>query len=109
MKWCLSGKFDLKDVVPVTFGSTLSPTRKSVAISQNIERSRKYENISLKRNREDIPTNDDSFYNSKKSNNTKGLFGKQNDNKDKNHGKNTAKDQLSSHCCDPTEEPYFHL
>ena len=96
MKWCLSGKFDLKDVVPA-------------AISQNNERSRKYEKIYLKRNREDIPTNDDSFYNSKKSNNTKGLFGKQNDNKDKNHGKNTAKDQLSSHCCDPTEEPYFHL
>ena len=108
-KWCLSGKFDLKDVIPATSGSTLNPTRKSATISQNIERSRKHENISLKRNREDIPTNDDSLYNSKKSNNTKGLFGKQNDNKNKNHGENTVKYKLSSHCCDPTEETYFHL
>ena len=91
MKWCLSGKFDLKDVVPATSGSTLNPTRKSAAISQNIERSRKHENISLKRNREDIPTNDDSLYNSKRSNNTKGLFGKQNDIKNKNHGKTLLK------------------
>ena len=109
MKRCLSGKFDLKDVIPATSGSTLNPTRKSATISQNIERSRKHENISLKRNREDIPTNDDSLYNSKKSNNTKGLFEKQNDNKNKNDGKNTVKDKLSSHCCNPTEEPYFHL
>ena len=109
MKWCLSGKFDLKDCVPATSGSILSPTRKSAAISQNIERSRKHENISLKRNRKDIPSNDNSFCNCKKSNNTKGLFGKQNCNKNKNHGKNTAKDQLSSDCCDPTEEAYFHL
>ena len=107
-KWCLSGKFDLKDVAPVTSGSTLNPTRKSAAISQNVERSRKHENISLKSNREDISFNDDSLYNSKKSNNTKGLFGKQNDNKNKKHGKNTVKDKLSSHCCDPTEEPCFH-
>ena len=40
MKWCLSGKFDLKDVVPAISGSTLNPTIKSAAISQNIERSR---------------------------------------------------------------------
>ena len=71
LKWSLNGKFDPKDVVPATSGSTLSPTRKSAAISQNIERCRKHENISLKRNREDISTNDDNFYNSKKSNNTK--------------------------------------
>ena len=107
-KWFLSGKFDLKDVVPATSGSTLNPTRKSAAISQNVERSRKHENISLKSNKENIPSNDDSLYNSKKSNNTKGLFGKQNDNKNKKHGKNTVKDKSSSHCCDPTEEPYFH-
>ena len=56
MKWCLSGKFDLKDVVPITSGSTLNPTTKSAAISPKIERSRKHENISLKRNREDIST-----------------------------------------------------
>ena len=103
MKWCLSGKFDLKDVVPATSGSTLNPIRKSAAISQNVGRSRKHENISLKSNKENIPSNDDSLYNSKKSNNTKGLFGKQNDNKNKNHGKNTVKDKLSSHCFDPTE------
>ena len=36
MKWCLSGKFDLKNVVPATSGSTLNPTRKSAAISQDI-------------------------------------------------------------------------
>ena len=29
MKWCLSGKFDLKDVISATSGSTLNPTRKS--------------------------------------------------------------------------------
>ena len=26
MKWCLSGKFYLKDVIPATSGSTLNPT-----------------------------------------------------------------------------------
>ena len=29
-------KFDLKNVVPATSGSTLNPTRKSAAISQDI-------------------------------------------------------------------------
>ena len=94
MKRCLSGKFDLKDVIPGTSGSTLNPTRKSATISQNIERSRNHENISLKRNTEDIPTNDDSLYYSKKSNNTKGLFEKQNDNKIKT----TAKTLLKISC-----------
>ena len=40
---------------------------------------------------EDISTNDDNLYNSKKSNNTKGLIGKQNDNKNKKQGKTLSK------------------
>ena len=104
MKWCLSGKFDLKDVVPAISGSTLNPTIKSAAISQNIERSRStkiYLWKEIEKTSQLMMTV--YIYNSKKSNNTKGLFGKQNDNKNKNHGKNTVKDKLSSHCFDPTE------
>ena len=29
--------------------------------------------------------------------------------KNRSHDKNTVKDKLSSHCYDPTKEPYFHL
>ena len=69
----------------------------------------KLENVSLKTNREDIPSNGYNSYNSKESNDTKGLFGKRKDKTSKDHGKNAVKDKLSSHCYNSTEEPYFHL
>ena len=81
MKWCLGGKFDLKNVIPTASCSYLNLTGKSAAISQSNGRSRKRENISLKKNREEIPTNDDNWYYSKKSINIEDLFGKRNDKK----------------------------
>ena len=42
MKWGLSGKFDLKEVIPAISGSILISTRKSATISQNIGKSRKH-------------------------------------------------------------------
>lgn len=85
MKWCLNGQFDLTNVILAISGNTLNPTGKSAANSQSTGRSRKREDISLKRNRKDTPTNDDSLYDFKESNNTEDLL-RNKMRKNKNHG-----------------------
>ena len=85
MKWCLNGQFDLTNVILAISGNTLHPTGKSAANSRSTGRSRKREDISLKRNRKDTPTNDESFYDFKESNNTEDLL-RNKMRKNKNHG-----------------------
>ena len=103
MKWSLSGKFDLKDLIPATSGSTLNPTKKSATISQNIERSKKQENISVKRNREDTPTNVTVYITLKKVMILKVSL----ENKTITKIKTTAKTLLKISC--PVIVAYFHL
>ena len=87
MKWCLSSEFNLKDCIPATSSSTLNATGKSATCSQGIGRSMKHKNISLKKKQRENP----NLYHSIESNNTEGLFWKQNDKKIKTTTKTLLK------------------